>query len=164
MPDARRGCSPGVFVAANDGSKPLAVMRHAERREAVSLMSRESAHRLIRAWVYTEVADSYAECGYPSSAAVVGEYVPHRDDEREEAQAREVDRSQNAEERAADIQRAGWIIQHGWGSKSREWETAHLLYYREVSVPKENRLAMLDRFRRDWAAWSAEVDGPLNPL
>ena len=137
--------------------------RQVERRESTSLISRESAHRLIRAWVYTEVADSYAECGYPASAAVVGEYVPHRVDEREEVQAREVDRSQNAEEREADIQRAGWIIQHGWGSKSREWETAHLLYYREVSVPRENRLAMLDRFRRDWHVWSA-VDQPINSL
>jgi len=144
MPQPRRGGSPGVFVSANDGQKPLAVMRHAE------------AERLIRNWAAAELSE-IRKCWYPPAAMGYRDYVAPRDpEERQDREIARVERDWQA------INRTGWVIL-GLPAVHR---ASLLRFYRgangRVAGGAEN--AALAAFVRRWEEWSEAVDGPLNSI
>jgi hypothetical protein len=131
----------GVFVAANDGQKPLAVMRHAE------------AERLIRDWAAAELSE-IRRCWYPAAAMGYRDYVAPRDPE--ERQDREIRRYERDWQ---ELDRTGWVIM---GLRPPHKATV-LRYYRGgTQVGGRARNAALAAFASRWAIWSEMVDGPLN--
>lgn len=136
--------APGVFVSANDGSKPLAVMRHAE------------AERLIRNWAAAELSE-IRRCWYPPAAMGYRDYVAPRDpEERQEREIRRVERDDH------EISRAGWVIL-GLREPHR---SALVRFYRggDMRVGGRARNAALAAFVSRWSVWSEAVDGPLNSI
>jgi len=144
MPDTSRNRAPGVFVSANDGSKPLAVMRHAE------------AERLIRNWAAAELSE-IRRCWYPPAAMGYRDYEPPRDpEERQDREIARVERDWQA------IHRTGWVIL-GLPAVHR---ASLLRFYRGANgrVAGGARNAALAAFVRRWEEWSEAVDGPLNSI